>query len=142
RTGRELGRLDVMCNHAAGRDPQLPIEALSDADWHGVLDATLSSVFYGTRAAARVMIEQGSGGSIVNTSSICAVGQVPGHMIAYSTAKAGVNHFTRYMAAELAPHGIRVNAILPGTFGVARVPQQVQDWLDATIPLGRRGRSD
>jgi NAD(P)-dependent dehydrogenase (short-subunit alcohol dehydrogenase family) len=141
-TVSELGRLDVMCNHAAGRDPRLPIEELSDAHWHEVLDATLSSVFYGTRAAARVMIEQGTGGSIVNTSSICSVGQVPGHMIVYSTAKAAVNHFTRYMASELAEHGIRVNAILPGTFGVARVPQEVQDWLDATIPLRRRGRSD
>jgi 7-alpha-hydroxysteroid dehydrogenase len=142
RTVRELGRLDVMCNHAAGRDPRVPIDELTDAQWHEVLGATLSSVFYGTRAAARAMIAQGDGGSIVNTSSICAVGQVPGHMIVYSTAKAGVNHFTRYTASELAPHGIRVNAILPGVFGVARVTQETQDWLDATILLGRRGRSD
>jgi 7-alpha-hydroxysteroid dehydrogenase len=141
-TVRRLGRIDIMCNHAAGRDPRLPIEQLSDTQWHEVLDATLSSVFYGTRAGARAMIEQGTGGSIINTSSICSVGQVPGHMIVYSTAKAGVNHFTRYMASELAVHGIRVNAILPGTFGVARVPQAVQDWLDSTIPLGRRGRPD
>jgi 7-alpha-hydroxysteroid dehydrogenase len=142
RTVRELGRLDVMCNHAAGRDPQLPIDQLTDEQWREVLDATLSSVFYGTRAAARVMIAQGDGGAIVNTSSICSVGQVPGHMIVYSTAKAAVNHFTRYMAAELAPHRIRVNAILPGVFGVARVPDAVKDWLDATIPLRRRGRPD
>jgi len=142
RTVSELGRLDVMCNHAAGRDPQLPIEELTDEHWHEVIDATLSSVFYGTRAASRVMIAQGDGGSIINTSSICSVGQVPGHMIVYSTAKAAVNHFTRYMAGELAPHGIRVNAILPGVFGVARVPQAVQEWLDATILLRRRGRSD
>lgn len=141
-TVRELGRLDVMCNHAAGRDPRLPITELTDADWHDVLEATLSSVFYGTRAAARAMIEQGSGGSIINTSSICSVGQVPGHMIVYSTAKAAVNHFTRYMAAELGEHGIRVNAILPGVFGVARVTTEVQAWLDASIPLRRRGRPD
>jgi len=141
-TVRRLGRLDVMCNHAGGRDPKVPIEKLTDQQWHDVLDVTLSSVFYGTRAAARVMIEQGSGGSIINTSSICSVGQVPGHMIGYSTAKAAVNHFTRYMAAELAPHGIRVNAILPGVFGIARVAPEVQEWLDATIPLGRRGRPD
>jgi NAD(P)-dependent dehydrogenase (short-subunit alcohol dehydrogenase family) len=142
RSVRELGRLDVMCNHAAGRDPRLPIDELSDDEWHMVLNSTLSSVFYGTRAAARVMVPQGAGGSIINTSSICSVGQVPDHMIAYSTAKAGVNHFTRYMAGELGGHGIRVNAILPGVFGVARVPQHVQEWLDANIPLGRRGRPD
>lgn len=142
RARRQLGRLDVMCNHAGGRDPKVPIEQLTDRQWHDVLDVTLSSVFYGTRAAARAMIEQGGGGSIINTSSICSVGQVPGHMIAYSTAKAAVNHFTRYMAAELAPHDIRVNAILPGVFGIARVEPAVKEWLDATIPLGRRGRPD
>ena len=142
RTVRELGRLDVMCNHAAGRDVKVPIEQLSDSDWHEVLNATLSSVFYGTRAAARAMIIQGTGGAIINTSSICGVGLVPGHMIAYSTAKAAVNHFTRYMAAELAPHGIRVNAILPGAFGDSRVTPAVQTWLDDEIPLGRRGRPD
>ena len=80
---RGLGRVDVMCNHAGGRDPQLLIEQLTDEDWHAVLDVTLSSVFYGTRAAARAMIEQGDGGAIINTSSICSVGQVPGHMIVY-----------------------------------------------------------
>jgi NAD(P)-dependent dehydrogenase (short-subunit alcohol dehydrogenase family) len=142
RTIAELGRLDILCNHAASGDPKRPIVELSDEEWHGVMDPTLHSVFYGTRAAARAMIDQGSGGTIVNTSSICSVGVVPGHMIAYSTAKAAVNHFTRYMAAELAPHGIRVNAILPGAFEVARVTDEVQAWLDATTPLGRRGRPD
>jgi NAD(P)-dependent dehydrogenase (short-subunit alcohol dehydrogenase family) len=140
RTVEELGRLDVLCNHAAGGDPKVPITQLTDADWDGVMRSTLYGAFHGTRAAARVMIERGTGGSIVNTSSICSVGIVPGHLIAYSTAKAALNHFTRYMAAELAPHGIRVNAILPGVFEVARVGDEVQTWLDAATPMGRRSR--
>jgi sorbose reductase len=142
RTVDELGRLDVLCNHAAGSDPKRPITELTDDDWDGVMRSTLYGAFHGTRAAARAMIAQGSGGAIVNTSSICSVGIVPGHMIVYSTAKAALNHFTRYMAVELAPHGIRVNAILPGAFEVARVTPEVQAWLDATTPMGRRADVD
>jgi gluconate 5-dehydrogenase len=63
---------------------------------------------------------------------------VPG-TLAYSTAKAAVNHFTRCAASELAPHGIRVNALLPGTFEVQRVPPEVQKWLASVTPMGRPG---
>jgi NAD(P)-dependent dehydrogenase (short-subunit alcohol dehydrogenase family) len=84
------------------------------------------------------MIDQGEGGAIVNTSSICSVGMVP-NMVGYSTAKAAVNHFTRYMAVELAPYDIRVNALLPGTFAVQNVSPEVQTWLHSVTPMKRPG---
>lgn len=142
RTVAEFGRLDVLCNHAGSGSPRLEITEMTDEDWDDAMRLTLSSVFYGTRAAARVMIQQGSGGSIVNTSSITSTGVVPGHMIGYSTAKAAVNHFTRYMAMELAPHGIRVNALLPGAFEGPKMPPEVVSWLAANTPMGRWGRPD
>jgi NAD(P)-dependent dehydrogenase (short-subunit alcohol dehydrogenase family) len=88
------------------------------------------------------MIDQGQGGSIVNTSSIVSVTTMPGHMICYSTGKAAVNHFTRYAASELAPHDIRVNAILPGFFEGAPVPPDILDWMMSNTPMGRPSRSD
>lgn len=138
RTVEELGRLDVMCNHVGSGAPKLTLLETSDEEWEASLALTLNSVVYGTRAAARAMIAQGQGGAIVNTSSICSVGMVP-NMVGYSTAKAAVNHFTRFMAVELAPHGIRVNALLPGTFAVQNVAPEVKSWLDSVTPMGRPG---
>ena len=138
RTVAELGRLDVMCNHAGSGAPKLPLLETDDETWEASLALTLNSVVYGTRAAARAMVAQGAGGAIVNTSSICSLGVVP-NMVAYSTAKAAVNHFTRFMAVEFAPHGIRVNALLPGTFAVQRVTPEVQDWLHSVTPMKRPG---
>ena len=137
----ELGRLDVFCNHAGSGSPKLPLLETTDDIWDDSIRLTLHSVFYGTRAAARAMVAQGEGGSIVNTSSICSVGIVK-NMLAYSTAKAAVNHFTRFMAVELAPHGIRVNALLPGAFAVQRVTPEVRKWLGTVTPMGRPGAPD
>lgn len=83
-----------------------------DAGWLRVLDVTLNGAFRCSRAAVRMMAEQSSGGSIVNIASTAAVkgnGPVP-----YCTAKAAVIGMTRAMARELAPRGIRVNAVNPG----------------------------
>ena len=142
RTVAELGRLDVFCNHAGSGSPRLSLLELTDDEWDAAVRLTLHSVFYGTRAAARVMIEQGTGGSIINTSSICSVGVVPGHLIAYSTAKAAVNHFTRYMAMDLAPHGIRVNALAPGALQDNTASPELARWLEATTPMRRFARAD
>lgn len=144
RTVRELGRLDVMCNHAGQSSaPRNPLIELSDEDWDETIRIGLYSVFYGTRAAARAMVAQGGGGSIVNTSSITSVAVMPGHMIGYSTAKAAVNHFTRYMAWELSPYGIRVNAVVPGAFDMVadRRPDLVE-WLEPNTPIKRWSRPD
>jgi len=83
-----------------------------DAGWLRVLDITLNGAFRCSRAAVRLMAEGGNGGSIVNIASTAAEkgnGPVP-----YCTAKAGILGMTRAMARELAPRGIRVNAVHPG----------------------------
>ena len=138
----KLGRLDIMVNHAGSGIPRTPLTEITDEGWDGALRQALSSVMYGSRAAARVMIEQGEGGSIINTSSIVSVSTMPGNMLSYSTAKAAVNHFTRYAASELAPHNIRVNAILPGFFEGAPVPPEILAWLEANTPMPRPSRTD
>lgn len=98
-----------------------------DAGWAGVLSVTLDGVFKCSRAAVRIMAEQGTGGAIVNIGSTAAVkGNGP---IPYCAAKAAVLGMTRAMAIELADRGIRVNAVNPGATRTplyANIPPETQ----------------
>lgn len=142
----ELGRVDILFCHVggvtAGGKAGLILET-SDEEWRSHMLNNLDSAFYATRAAARVMVDQGTGGSIITTSSIAAVSTSP-RMTAYGVAKAGLNQFTRSMAVELAPHNIRVNCIMLGGFANAteRMRQQAPGFLDARLaehPMHRFG---
>jgi NAD(P)-dependent dehydrogenase (short-subunit alcohol dehydrogenase family) len=107
------GRLDVMFNNAGIVGAIGPIAATDTAAWLTTIDVLLHSVFYGCKHAARVMQEQGSG-SIINTSSAAGVqGGLGPH--AYTAAKTAVVGLTKSVAAELGIHGVRCNAIAPGT---------------------------
>jgi len=86
---------------------------VSDETWDKIIRTNLSSVFYGSRAAARRMIAQGRGGVIINLSSIHATLSEP-NAGPYTAAKGGVEAFSRTMATELAPWRIRVNCLAPG----------------------------
>jgi NAD(P)-dependent dehydrogenase (short-subunit alcohol dehydrogenase family) len=144
----ELGRVDILFNHAGGGDTSRGMRTVLDSDdqdWRSILTANLDSVFFCTRAAARVMVEQGWGGSIINTSSTASRTTTP-KLTAYSTAKAGVNQFTRCMAVELAPHDIRVNAIMLGTYEnqgphLDMVRPGFHDWWLAETPMHRFGKA-
>lgn len=110
----KFGPLDVMVNNAG--IPSVPCERLLDdelVDFHQVMSVNLFGVMAGTRAAGRLMREQGTGGVIINTAS--SSGVQPGMaLMTYRASKAAVAHFTRCAALDLAEYGIRVNAVAPG----------------------------
>jgi NAD(P)-dependent dehydrogenase (short-subunit alcohol dehydrogenase family) len=108
----EFGGIDIWVNNAA-RLLVKPFLDLTDDDWHGLLAANLHGYFYGCRAAARQMLAQGSGGRIVNISSIVDVQPAAG-LSAYTAAKGAISALTRAMAIELGELGITVNAVAPG----------------------------
>lgn len=108
------GRIDILVN-APGINSTTPIMEITEEEWNKILDINLKGVFFASRIAADIMIEQGEGGSIINISS--ASSDIPlSKVFTYSISKAGMNNMTRFMAREWAPHNVRVNAIKPGFF--------------------------
>ena len=110
-----FGRIDILVNNVAISDNKHILD-ISEEEWDRVLAVTLKSQFLMGKHVAAQMVAQGTGGRIVN------IGSTSGFMgrsraIAYSAAKGGVANLTRAMAAQLAPHRIRVNAIVPNKIG-------------------------
>lgn len=138
----ELGGLDVAVNNVGmlgGRHAR-PFLELDGAAIREIVEQNLIATALCCRAEAAVMVAAGSGGCIVNVSS--GESQRPAVDLApYGAAKAGINHLTRTLAAELGRHGIRVNAAAPGTMLTERVRAALSaDYLAAlraSIPLGR-----
>ena len=135
---RELGGLDVLVNNA-GVYPRVPFLEMKEGDWDYVLDVNLKGSFFCAQAAARLMVQGGRRGAIVNLSSQAVRGQPRG--VHYSASKSGIVGMTRAMALELAPHGIRVNAVAPGLTDTAQ-PRYGYDEaglasLARAVPIGR-----
>lgn len=110
---RHFGGVDAYVNNAGFPGAFGPVTDIDVEDWDLSFGVLVRGVFLGTKHAARSMIRAGEGGSIVNISSIAAFDGGTGPQ-AYSAAKAAVVSLTKSSAVELAPHGIRVNAIAPG----------------------------
>jgi glucose 1-dehydrogenase len=110
---RELGGVDILVNNA-GVAPRTDFHDLAPEDFDRVMAINLRAPFLLTQAVARHLRARGSGGAIVNMSSINAVLNGP-DTLAYCVSKGGLNQLTRNSAVALAPYGIRVNAVGPGT---------------------------
>lgn len=146
----EFGRLDILVNNAGVNtlDHRVPIDEFPRAEWDRLLAVDLTGLYVVSQVAARLMRPQGSG-RIINIASVAGI--VPLRLqSAFVAAKAGVVNLTKSMALELAPHGILVNAIAPGstlTEGTKKLfygedgkfRDSVQRLLDH-IPLGRPAR--
>ena len=145
RAVNEFGRIDVLVNCAggAGRTPMIALLDMSEEAWDDILALNLKSVYLCSRAAGRVMVEQKSG-SIINFSSGSATRPVVGQTH-YCAAKAGVNQFTRVLAAEWGRYNVRVNAISPG-LTATRTTQEglgpLYEKYAKAIPLGRVGQPE
>lgn len=135
-----FGSVDVLINNA-GSFPTQALLDMSLADWRAMYAANVETAFLCTQAAARCM-KEGDGGAIVNVASIDALNPAMDHSH-YGSAKAALLMFTRSAAQELAPFGIRVNAVSPGLVSRPGLEQQwpdgVRRWLDKAL-LKRLGQ--
>jgi NAD(P)-dependent dehydrogenase (short-subunit alcohol dehydrogenase family) len=136
---KELGGIDIWINNAA-RLQVKPLAETTDADWHDLLAPNLHGYFYGCRAAARRMLAQGSGGRIVNVTSVAATQAIPG-LAAYTAAKGAVLALTKVLALELARARVTVNALSPGAtdtpLNATAYTLEVRRTYEHRIPLGR-----
>jgi NAD(P)-dependent dehydrogenase (short-subunit alcohol dehydrogenase family) len=110
-----FGRIDILVNNVAISDNKGILD-LTEEEWDRVMAVTLKAPFLMAQHVARAMIAQGGGGKIVNIGSTSGF-RGRSRAIAYTAAKGGVANLTRSMAVQLAPHGIRVNSIVPNKTG-------------------------
>lgn len=136
----KFGRLDIMVNNA-GVETRTSVLDTTEAQYDKVLQINLKSAFFGTQIAAQQMIKQGSGGRIINITSVHEDWPMPGNT-AYCLSKGGVRMLTRTAGVELAPHKILVVGVGPGAVATPINLRTMKDpvqlaKLDAAIPLGR-----
>lgn len=144
RTTSQLGQVSILVNNAGGVFWSGILET-SENGWDALYRSNLKHVLLCTQRVARSMVDAGVGGSIMNVTSIEGVRAAPGYA-AYAAAKAGVINYTKTAALELAPHGIRVNALAPDitmTEGIrALMPPDAEAGIGHTVPMGRPGHVD
>jgi NAD(P)-dependent dehydrogenase (short-subunit alcohol dehydrogenase family) len=143
-TVEQLGTVSILVNNAGGVFWSSLLET-SEKGWDALYRANLRHVLLCTQRVARALVDAGQPGSVVNITSIEGVRAAPGYA-AYSAAKAGVINYTKTAALELAPHGIRVNALAPDitlTEGIrALAPEGAEEHFGQVVPLGRPGHVD
>jgi NAD(P)-dependent dehydrogenase (short-subunit alcohol dehydrogenase family) len=143
-TVEELGPVTILVNNAGGVFWSSILET-KEKGWDALYRANLRHVYLCTQRVARGMVAAGIGGSVMSVTSIEGVRAAPGYA-AYAAAKAGVINYTKTAALELAPYGIRVNALAPDitlTEGIMAVaPPGSEGRFGATVPMGRAGHVD
>jgi NAD(P)-dependent dehydrogenase (short-subunit alcohol dehydrogenase family) len=141
----EFGRIDVLINNAGIVAPGTVLD-LPASEWDRVFDINLRSYFMLTQIATRAMIERGVKGAVINMSSVNAELAIP-NQVAYVASKGGVRQLTRASALALAPYGIRVNAIGPGSIMTDLLKTVMADETGrrkilSRTPLGRVGEPE
>lgn len=138
------GSIDTLVN-CSGSNSSTPFFELSMDEWDNIMDVNLKSVVMASQIFGHQMVEQGKGGSIINISSVSSDPPLS-KVFTYSASKAGVNSVTKFLARELAPHHIRVNAIIPGFFPAEQnrkilSPERIDSIMTHT-PMNRFGNPE
>ena len=134
---RAFGRIDAVVANAGIITPQKSALDITEQEWQQTINVNLTGTFNTVQAAARLLVAQGHGGTIIATGSSTAVRVMPG-FLPYVTAKAGIHGMMRLLALELAPHRIRVNTLVPGTTATP-LAQSIPGHLEkaaSALPMG------
>jgi 3-oxoacyl-[acyl-carrier protein] reductase len=141
-TVNEFGAIDILVNNAGSLVERLKILELSEERWDEVIDLNLKSAFLCSKAVVGSMMRRKTG-AIINVSSIAGRNGGALGSIHYSTAKGGLITFTKGLAKEVAPYGVRVNAVSPGVINTPYHEQfsspEMMKTYTGMIPLGRVG---
>ena len=144
-TVEAFGRLDIMVNNA-GIETRTSVLDTTEEQYQRVMDINLKSAFFGTQIAAKQMIKQGTGGRIINMTSVHEDWPMPGNT-AYCLSKGGMRMLTRTAGVELGPQGVQVVGVGPGAVATPINTSTMNDpekmkTLDAAIPLGRMAQPE
>ena len=138
------GGWDILLN-APGMNSTTPFLELQEEEWEQIMDVNLKGIVFATQIFANKMIEQKRTGSIINISSVSSTTPLS-KVFTYSASKAGINSVTQFLAREFAPHGIRVNAIIPGFFPAEQNRKILSEERVASImnhtPMNRFGEAE
>lgn len=144
-TVKQFGKIDILVNNA-GIIRRAPLTDFSEKDWDDVIQVNQKTLFFLSQAVAKVFINQGHGGKIINTASMLSF--QGGILVpSYTASKSAVMGLTRLMANELAPHKINVNAIAPGYMATENTKPLREDLarnktIVDRIPAGRWGQPE
>jgi 3-oxoacyl-[acyl-carrier protein] reductase len=145
RTEAELGPVDILIPFAGGFGARTPVQEITEDEWHHVVESNLTSTFLTVKAFVPGMIERRSGAIVTMASNAGRFLDIT-LTASYAAAKAGIAMFTRHIAKELGPHGIRANVVAPATLATDRVKGVMNEEMLASIggmaPLGRIGQPE
>ncbi len=137
-------RVDILVNNAGTIHDPLPFHETSDDQWNDLIDTNLIGTFRMTKASLPLLMKS-NGGSIVNISSVLGIRSIPKVPLSvYGVTKAGIIMFTKSIAVEYGPHGVRCNCLCPSTIRSSIIEPYLQDEnakqiLESTFPLRRIG---
>ena len=145
KTVKDLGTIDILVNNAGAAPFRAPVDKIQEAGFEKYFKVSFTSAFYCTKAAAPMLLER-KDGSVINIASVAGFTASPG-LAYYASAKAALISFTRTVAHEWAPLGVRVNAVAPGWIETEmnEALRQDPDWYEAvrgTIPMARWGKAE